>query len=513
MAERWLVAGVSALALLAAPASAAEPSWDAKAFNPAPAEGDQVLPMPCGGAMVFRTVETPTGDAAAGPLDDRQVIVGTTDPETDYAEHSRRDYLAGGLVARDGKRRFLIGKYEVTADQYAAVMAGTCPVPGPLGRRPRVDVSWFDGIAFAARYTEWLLAQAPGSLPRQGETTAFLRLPTETEWEYAARGGAAVSEAEFRARLFPMPEGVTAYAWIDGPASADGQLRPIGLLKPNPLGLHDMLGNADEWVLEPYRLVRVARLHGQAGGQIAKGGNFRTAEARLRASLRVEIPPFDAASGKATALPTTGFRLVMTAPVSASLSRIDALRAAFIAIERGRGGETDPIALLRRLAEEATDPDMRRAVEAITQALAAERTARDEAEARSAKSTIYAAATMIRSIRDLDRRLQPVKARWELAEKARRANPAEADEWKVLYDATAQALDIAKRAYRDVLVQTADDLDAARLKAALAVLSGEFDARDLPSFTRFARLFVAQVTAYAAQPAQDDGRWYRQLLE
>ena len=253
---------------------------------------------------------------------------------------------------------------------------------------------------------------------------------------------------------------------------------------------------------------------GRRAGQIVKGGDFRTSEQRLRASMRVEIPPFDAVSGKATALPTIGFRLVMSAPVSASLARIDALRAAFAAIERGRGGETDPIALLRRLAEEATDPDMRRAVEAITQALSAERTARGRGrKTRSAKSTIYAAVMMIRSIRDLDRRMQPMKARWELAEKTRRQKPGRSGRMEGrLSGAWCRPARSPKRAYRDILVQTADDLDRARITAALNVLTGEFDNQGLPSFVRFAKIFVAQVTDYAARPVQDDGRWYRQLL-
>lgn len=499
--------------LTAGPALAA-PQWDTKFWNPAPADGDVILPLPCGGAMAFRRVETPVGDASAGPLDDRQVTLGIADPETDYAEHSRKDNLAGGLIGQGGRRYFLMAKYEVTQDQYAAVTDPTCPTPSIAGRRPRVEVSWFDGMGFAERYTEWLLREAKGSLPRQGETTAFLRLPTEVEWEYAERGGAAVSEADFRARLFPMPEGgVTAYAWIDGPASADGSLRPVGLLKPNPLGLYDMLGNAAEYVFEPYRLVRVARLHGQAGGWIVKGGDFRTAEARLRSSLRVELPPFDAARGQATRLSTVGFRPVVTAPVSASLARIDALRAAFDAILRGRSGETDPIALLNRLAAEATDPDMRRAVETIATALAEERTARADAEGRSAKATIYSATVLIRSIRDLDRRLKPVKARWELAERERATNPADAEEWKTLYDATNAALDISKKAYRYIVIQAADDIDPARLKQARDTLIGEVEQQGIPGFAKFARLFVAQVTDYAARPGQNERDWYAQLLQ
>lgn len=494
---------------LAGPAVAAD--WETRQWNPKPAEGDVDLPMPCGGHMAFRMVTVPTGEAGGGPLDDRQVTLGQSDPETDYMEHSRKDNLAGGLEAKNGRRYYLIGKYEVTADQYAAVMAADCPEPSAQGRLPRVGLSWFDAVGFSARYTEWLLQKAPGKLPRQGETTAFLRLPTEAEWEYAARGGAAVSDADFRARLFPMPEGgVTAYAWVAGPSSSDGQLRQIGLLKPNPLGLHDILGNAAEFVLEPFRLVRVARLHGQAGGLIAKGGDIRTAEGRLRSSLRVELPPFDLSTGAATSLPTLGFRLVVTAPISASLARIDALRTAFAAIEKGRSGEVDPIALLRRLADDATDPDMKRAVETIAEALTAERQARDEAEERSAKSTIYAAAAMIRSLRDLDRRLGPVQARYELAKKT---GASDVEEWSTLYDSTRQALDISKRAYRDILVQTADDYDKAALDRALAVLNADFAEQKLESFARFAKLFVKQVTDYAARPRQDDDGWYRQLVE
>ena len=98
----------------------------------------------------------------------------------------------------------------------------------------------------------------------------FARLPTEVEWEFAARGGTAVSQADFSERVFPMTEGIVRYVWFAGAESANGKAQFIGLLKPNPLRLHDMLGNIDEMVFEPFRLNRLNRLHGQAGGYVVR---------------------------------------------------------------------------------------------------------------------------------------------------------------------------------------------------------------------------------------------------
>ena len=76
--RRLVFATILALApvagAVAQQAPAAPPRWDQRLYNPAPAEGDLVLPMPCGGAIAFREVTVP---ASANPLDDRAVTIGS----------------------------------------------------------------------------------------------------------------------------------------------------------------------------------------------------------------------------------------------------------------------------------------------------------------------------------------------------------------------------------------------------------------------------------------------------
>lgn len=375
--------------------AAAQAQWPAALWNPAPLGDDVVLPMPCGARMVFRPVETPMGQ---GLLADRAVTLGQPETGSDYAEFPRRAHVAGPFE-RGGRRVFFLGKYEVTRDQYAAVMDASCPATSDAGRVPRAEVSWFDAVAFSARLTSWLMANARDALPRRGQAVAFVRLPTEEEWEFAARGGASLGEGEFAARTPPFADGLAAHAWFAGPASADGRARAVGSLKPGPLGLHDMLGNVAEWVMEPYRLTVVGRPHGQVGGVVARGGHFLTAEEQLRSSLREEYPPFNPRSGAPLALRMVGFRVALGLVVTIDDTAPEGFARAFEAEAKGRETAAgNPASLLAALKREAVDESMRQGIGRVETALAEEARARAEQEAAALKAQIEAAATLARQV-------------------------------------------------------------------------------------------------------------------
>ena len=394
---RKLFIALMAAAALSSSAAQAQERWPAEFWNPKPLADDLILPMPCGGAMVFRPVPTPLGQ---GLLADRPAMLGQADTETNYSEFLRQSFIAGPFRGADASAppRYYIGKYEVTRDQYAAATAQACPTPAAAGRLPQADIAWHEAIAFTMRYSAWLARNARDALPMRDDARAFVRLPTEEEWEFAARGGSAVSEADFSARVFPMSEGMQRHVWFQGTRSSGGRVRPIGMLEPNPLGIFDVLGNVAEWVLEPYRLNRVGRPHGQAGGLVARGGDFLTPEDQIRSSLRVELPPLDR-NGEALRLRSLGFRPVLALVATSSDQRPAQLRAAFEAEAQSRGSASeDPARLLEVLKNDTPDPAIRQGIDRVGAALRTAQRERNDQEMQAIQSQIAAAAYLGRQV-------------------------------------------------------------------------------------------------------------------
>lgn len=176
---------------------------------------------------------------------------------------------------------FAIGKYEVTFAEYDTFALATgreLPQDEGWGRenRPVINVSWDDAVAYA----EWLSVQ----------TGKAYRLPTEAEWEYAARGGAA-----------------TAYWWGaeigSNNANCDGcgsqwdnkQTAPAGSFKANPYGLYDTAGNVWEWTCSEYdsayggaevECISKNSANYKDATRAVRGGSWFNAPAGVRAAYR-----------------------------------------------------------------------------------------------------------------------------------------------------------------------------------------------------------------------------------
>jgi formylglycine-generating enzyme required for sulfatase activity len=180
------------------------------------------------------------------------------------------------------QKPFAIGRYEGTFDEYDQFAKATNRKPPADqgwggGHRPVINVSWEDVNA----YVKWLSEQ----------TGKRYRLPTEAEWEYAARAGRE-----------------TAYWWgndfIKGMANCNGcgsqwdnkQTAPVGSFKPNALGLYDTAGNVWEWVEDCYHenfagapsdgRAWLKEKEGQCDLRVLRGGSWNNTSWSLRSPYR-----------------------------------------------------------------------------------------------------------------------------------------------------------------------------------------------------------------------------------
>jgi formylglycine-generating enzyme required for sulfatase activity len=239
-------------------------------------------------------VELPPGQFIMGsPMGE---LLGDDNPAT-RPENSRERPLHKVTITG----RIAIGRYDVTMDEWdACVAAAGCnnyqPPPlfegKKLGRYPVTSVSWDDAQA----YVRWL----------SRKTGKPYRLPSEAEWEYAARAGTT-----------------TAYYTGSSITAADalfiaGKAQPttVGHYRPNPFGLYDMAGLVEQWTQDCINFVQQGGyINAPTDGSVwstgdcthhwTRGGNLFSSAANVRSGRRMRYQQGDRRA-------TVGFRVALT---------------------------------------------------------------------------------------------------------------------------------------------------------------------------------------------------------
>jgi formylglycine-generating enzyme required for sulfatase activity len=194
-----------------------------------------------------------------------------------------------------------MGKVEVTQAQWEAVMRNPHVRPNSREGEPQVNPSQFKGPTLPAENVPWDAVQQFIQRLNTRDPKHVFRLPTEAEWEYAARAGAADE---------PL-KNLESIAWYE--PNSGGHTQPVGQKTPNGWGLYDMQGNVREWVqdwygAEYYEGSPQTDPHGPASGsyKVYRGCGWFSAAQYCRAAFRgFDFP----GSGEYS----VGFRLVRMA--------------------------------------------------------------------------------------------------------------------------------------------------------------------------------------------------------
>ncbi len=188
---------------------------------------------------------------------------------------------------------FQIGKYEITQAQWRAVMGSNPSNFDSCDDCPVENVSWNDVQVFITTLNQ--------------QSGLNYRLPTEAEWEFAARGGRLSQGFKYAGS-----NRLRKVAWFD--KNSLGRTHPVGTKAPNELGLHDMSGNVWEWCLDVYafylEIPQTDPVNQNAdGSRVLRGGGWYDRRDFNRVTYRNALKPKYAEF-------RYGFRLVL--PISMS---------------------------------------------------------------------------------------------------------------------------------------------------------------------------------------------------
>ena len=174
---------------------------------------------------------------------------------------------------------FSIGKYEVTQEEWVAVM-GSNPSKVKSSKNPVEQVSWDDCQCFIQRLNSL--------------TGKTFRLPTEAEWEFAARGG-----NQSKGYKYAGSNDLSKVAWYRQTQAYP--TRSVGQKSPNELGLYDMNGNVWEWCNDGYEAYKSEAQTNPKGletssSRVFRGGSWNYMERSCRVSTRADSNPSSSAS-------------------------------------------------------------------------------------------------------------------------------------------------------------------------------------------------------------------------
>ena len=156
---------------------------------------------------------------------------------------------------------FYLGKYEVTQEEWSVVM-GNNPSRFKGAKLPVENISWEQAIQFIDKLN--IL------------TKRKFRLPTEAEWEYAARGGKFDKENKYSGS-----NDISLVGWASD--LHPETIHNVGMKQPNELGIYDMSGNVYEWCYDFYKVgldyevaTNPCNLQKGPNGHVIRGGDFST---------------------------------------------------------------------------------------------------------------------------------------------------------------------------------------------------------------------------------------------
>jgi len=189
--------------------------------------------------------------------------------------------LLDNNTEKDIKQNFFIGKYQVTQQQWQEIMGNNPSYFQANGaNKPVEQVSWYDCVEFCNKLSEKYNLEKYYNITKNdvkfNVVANGFRLPTEAEWEYAAKGG-----DKSKNHPYSGSNHIDDVAWYT--ENSDSSTHEVGTKQPNELGIHDMSGNVWEWCEDEYSK--------RSSYRVLRGGGWSDGAQGCRVSDRLIYSP------------------------------------------------------------------------------------------------------------------------------------------------------------------------------------------------------------------------------
>lgn len=252
------------------------------------------LPLPAGESITFALIQV---------SDQSNIFTSIAFPmgnlkEKDYRYSQIKATISGTIYVKgkgnaSGYWAIPIATTELTRGQYASIISPDNMPDPEEAKLPQTDISPHQIHSFIEKLNIWCLENEEAKRVLQSAGTEgqhgvpYVRLPLESEWEFAARGGLYVDATRFGNEIPYEDKNELKKSEVISNVY-ENEIKPVGSTnKTNPCGLYDMLGNVSEIVDGSFR---PEYHHGRVGGILVRGGNIATKENDATSFFREEKP-------------------------------------------------------------------------------------------------------------------------------------------------------------------------------------------------------------------------------
>ena len=280
-------------------------------------------------------------------------------------------------------------------------------------------------------------------------------------------------------------------------------------MAPNPLGLFDILGNANEMTFDSFKMNKLDRYHGQSGGITVRGGSYLTPEDQISSSFRVENPYYTD-TGMAFKAKDTGFRVALVTPVITSNNRMRALNDAWKLLGKDSNSkDREIVSNLEKITQGVDNKALKDQLKNLEDSLRASNQAKDEQRDQAIRSSLQLGAFLCTDVSDLNKAYENNKNVHDKLCANKETAMDSCSNLKEKMEESLKVRDFVLKYYADTLVETTSTYSEATVKNQVQAVLDKLKNQNKSNLNQYVDLYWNHLASYYKNGKVERENWLK----